>query len=121
MHASMSFSAMLAFAVIGCGCSGPLGTTDLGGQEASLAAEGSMDMRQQDGTAGDPTLASLDGGVTPRSDPFDPDPFIARERIDRASSLDESNMAPGASTLDPSYESATGDPMDQPSVNVQDE
>jgi len=103
------------------GCGGPVDTTDLGAQEAALAAEGSADMRHQDGTAGDPSLATLDGDAMPASDPFDPDPFIARERIDRQADLDESNIAPGAETLVPSAESPTGDPMDQPGVNVQDE
>ncbi len=103
------------------GCSGPVDTSNLGAQEAALAAEGSSDMRRQDGTAGDPSLATLDGAGVPASDPFDPDPFITRARLDRAADLDESDMAPGAETLVPSAESPTGDPMDQPSVNVQDE
>jgi len=108
-----------AFALTGC--SSPLDTTGLPEQEAALAAEGSNDMRAQDGTAGNPNLASLDGGYTQPADPFDPDPFITREQTDRAADLDESDLAPGASTLEPGPESATGDPMAQPSVNVQDE
>ncbi|MCH2142028.1 MAG: hypothetical protein MK077_03400 [Phycisphaerales bacterium] len=94
------------------GCHGPLDTSDLPAQEDAIMAEGHMDM-------GDGSTAPL--AQTPRNDPFDPDPFIARERYDRASTLDESNLAPGASTLVPSPESPTGDPMDQPAVNVQDE
>jgi hypothetical protein len=121
MQAYMTIGGVLASGLIGLGCSQPLGTTGLDGQEAALAAAGSVDMREQDGTTGDPTLATLDGGNVPSPDAFDPDPFIAREEIDIASTLDESNLAPGASTLDPGWESATGDPMDQPAVNVQDE
>lgn len=94
-------------------------TSDLPAQEAALAGEGDRDMRIQDGTAGDPNLATLNE-ATP-ADPFDPDPFLARERRIRAASLDESNLAPGASQLVPGSESPTGDPMDQPAVNVQDE
>ncbi|MDP7070613.1 MAG: hypothetical protein QF561_04615 [Phycisphaerales bacterium] len=103
------------------GCHQPLDTSGLPGQEAALAAEGAADMRGQDGTAGDPNLASIDGDDHTASDPFDPDPFITRERIDRAADLDESDLAPGASTLEPGPDSPTGDPMDQPGVNVQDE
>ena len=94
------------------GCHGPLDTSDLPAQEEAIMAEGHADM-----AAG--STAPL--AQTPRNDPFDPDPFIARERYDRASTLDESSLAPGASTLIPSPESPTGDPMDQPAVNVQDE
>ncbi|MDP7029744.1 MAG: hypothetical protein QF733_05940 [Phycisphaerales bacterium] len=103
------------------GCSGPVDTKDLNAQEAALAAEGSAAMRHQDGTAGDPSLATLSGAGAPQGDPFDPDPFITRERLDREADLDESDIAPGAETLVPSAESPTGDPMDQPGVNVQDE
>ncbi len=103
------------------GCNQPLDTTGLPEQEAALAAEGSNDMRAQDGTAGNPNLATPDGDYVGPNDPFDPDPFIAREQIDRTADLDKSDLAPGASTLEPGPESPTGDPMDQPSVNVQDE
>jgi len=101
------------------GCSNPLDTKDLPAQEAAIEGEGARDMRAQDGTAGDPRLATL-GEATP-ADPFDPDPFITREKVDRAADLDESSIAPGAETLVPGPESPTGDPMDQPAVNVQDE
>ena len=110
----------LCITLAGCN-SGPVATGDLNEQEAAIAAEGSADMRHQDGTAGDPQLATLDGDFVPRNDPFSADPFIERERINREADLDESDVAPGAETLDPSMESPTGDPMDQPSVNVQDE
>lgn len=121
MYAYVSVIAVTAVGLAGVGCSQPIDTTGLGGQEAALAAEGSADMRQQDGTATNPRLATLDGMDAPPADPFDPDPFLVRERIDRESTLDESDMAPGASTLVPGPESATGDPMDQPAVNTQDE
>jgi hypothetical protein len=108
-------------AVAFAGCSDPIDTTGLSGQEASIAAEGSADMREQDGTMDDQTLGTLSGIGAPPPDQFDPDPFITRERIDRESTLDESNIAPGASTLETAPGSLTGDPMDQPAVNVQDE
>jgi hypothetical protein len=119
MQVPMTICIITVVAIAGCG--GPVDTTGLSGQEASLAAEGSADMREQDGTMGDQTLDTLSGAGAPPPDPFDPDPFITRERIDRTSTLDESNVAPGASTLEPGPESLTGDPMDQPAVNVQDE
>jgi hypothetical protein len=121
MHATTILSATIAFSLIGLGCDQPVATTGLAGQEASLAAEGAADMRQQDGTAENPRLATLDRVDAPPPDPFDPDPFITRERIDRESALDESDRAPGAATLEPGPESETGDPMDQPAVNTQDE
>ncbi|MCH2140834.1 MAG: hypothetical protein MK100_07345 [Phycisphaerales bacterium] len=102
-------------------CNQPIDTSDLAGQEASLAAEGSMDMREQDGTLNNPRLATLDEQDAPPADPFDADPFIAREKIDRESTLDESNIAPGASTLVPGPESPTGDPMALPPVNTEDD
>ena len=110
----------LCIAMVGCN-SGPVATGDLNEQEASIAAEGSAAMRNQDGTAGDPQLATLDGGFVRPSDPFSAAPFIERERINREADLDESDIAPGAETLEAGIESPTGDPMDQPSVNVQDE
>lgn len=112
---------ILTALLAGGGCGEPIDTTGLTGQEASLASEGSFDMREQDGTMDDQTLGTLSGVGAPPSDPFDPDPFITRERITRASTLDESDLAPGASTLEAGPESLTGDPMDQPAVNVQDE
>ncbi|MDP6479099.1 MAG: hypothetical protein QGI75_03565 [Phycisphaerales bacterium] len=121
MQARTTFFTAAVIGLVGFGCDQPIDTTGLAGQEASLAAEGSTDMRQQDGTAGNSRLATLDGVDAPPPDPFDPDPFITRERIDRESTLDESSMAPGASTLEPGPESTTGDPMDQPAVNTQDE
>ena len=117
MQVPMTICIITVVAIAGCG--EPIDTSGLSGQEASLAAEGSADMREQDGTMGDQTLDTLSGAGAP--DPFNPDPFITRERIDRTSTLDESNVAPGASTLEPGAESLTGDPMDQPAVNVQDE
>ncbi|MBT5582418.1 MAG: hypothetical protein HOI89_11050 [Phycisphaerae bacterium] len=119
MQVPLIFCIITVVAIAGCG--EPIDTSGLSGQEASLAAEGSADMREQDGTMGDQTLDTLSGAGAPPPDPFDPDPFITRERIDRTSTLDESNVAPGASTLEPGPESLTGDPMDQPAVNVQDE
>ena len=110
----------LCITLAGCN-SGPVATGDLNEQEAAIASEGSADMRHQDGTAGDPQLATIDGDYVPSNDPFSADPFIERERINREADLDESNVAPGAETLEPGIESPTGDPMDQPSVNVQDE
>jgi len=108
------------FLIAGAGCqSGPVDTSELGGQEAALAAEGNQAMRAEDGTTGDPALARLGGA--PPEDPFDPDPFIARERIDREADLDESSMAPGAETLIPGPESTGLEPGAQPAVNVQDE
>jgi hypothetical protein len=122
MQARTIFSTAAVIGLVNFGCNQPIDTKGLAGQEASLAAEGSADMRQQDGTAGNPRLATLDGGVdAPPPDPFDPDPLITRERTEHESTLDKSNMAPGASTLEPGFGSTTGDPMDQPAVNTQDE
>jgi hypothetical protein len=122
MRTTMVTAASLTVLSVFPGCnSGPISTGDLNEQEAAIAAEGSADMRHEDGTAGNQRLATVDGDYVPQNDPFSVDPFIDRERIDREADLDESDIASGAETLVASPDSPTGDPMDQPSVNVQDE
>jgi len=107
----ISSTAIGLFTLAGCN-HGPIDTSGLTGQEDAIMAEGDAAMGEQ---------GQMQASTPPPNDPFDPDPFIARERYDQTSTLDESSLAPGASTLLPGPESPTGDPMDQPAVNVQDD
>lgn len=92
-----------AMCTVGCK-SPPLSVNDLDSQEAAIATEGSAAMRGQDGTQYDQRLATIGGDYTPQGDPFDPDPFIARERLD-----DEAGMIEGADPANASSIEAGGE------------
>ena len=95
-------------------CQGPMGG-DLDADEASLAAQGAWDERQEDGTAGDIATDSLTADVgAPDAVPnqrngLGSDPFFLSGEQRRASTLLNMGNPPGAAAiLEPSAESENG-------------